>query len=429
MNEERVFAKIAWRLMPFIMLLYVVNYIDRVNVGFAALTMNSDLGLSPTVFGIGGTTFFIGYLLFQVPANLMLEKLGARIWIFIILAVWGLVSAANAFISGPYSYYALRLLLGVAESGFFPGMLLYMTFWFPPYYRSRFIGWFMASIPLANIIGGPLSTSILEMDGIWGLKGWQWMFILEGIPATLFAFLTLFLLPDRPATASFLSAEEKKFIASRLKAEDRSEHHDLWPALKDPRVYMIGLVLTGNQVALYGIQLWMPQMVQAMGYSNFWNGFIVAGPFLVSMVAMIWWARRSDMKRERIWHVAIPMVIGAAGLLAASILQNNVLVLIALTFALVGTLSYNGPFFSLPSTFLAGTAAAGGIGFVNTLGSIGRSAGPPLVGVLKEQSGNYSSGMVAMALALLMGAGVALLLGRMMAARNGAVLAAKPSRG
>lgn len=425
--DDRVFAKCARRLIPFIMLLYVVNYIDRVNVGFAALTMNKDVGLTPTEYGIGGTMFFIGYLIFQVPANLILERLGARRWVFVILTVWGLVSAANALTAGTYSYYGLRLFLGIAEAGFFPGMLLYMTYWFPQSYRSRFIATFMAAIPMANIIGGPLSTSILEMDGIWGLHGWQWMFILEGLPATFFAFLALMLLPDRPANAGWLSDDEKKYIAKRMVSEDSTDHHDFWPALRDPRVYAIGLILAGNQVGLYGIQLWMPQMVQAMGFSNFANGFVVAGPFLVAMAAMIWWGRRSDMKRERIWHVAIPLLVGAGGLIAASLVQSNALVLIALTVALVGTLSYNGPFFSLPSTFLAGTAAAGGIGFVNTIGSIGRSIGPPVVGVLKEQSGNYASGMVAMASAMLMAAAIVLVLGRVMAARKAAM--AKQGRG
>ena len=417
-DQEKVFAKCAWRLIPFIMLLYVVNYIDRVNVGFAALTMNKDLGLSPTVYGIGGTTFFIGYLIFQVPANLMLERVGARRWVFLILAVWGIVSSANALTSDTYTYYGLRLLLGVAEAGFFPGMLLYMTYWFPQSYRSRFIGLFMSAIPMANIIGGPISTSILEMDGLWGLHGWQWMFLLEGVPAVICAFAALILLPDRPASASWLSPEEKSFIAGRLTSEDKPDHRNLWPALTDPRVYAIGLILAGNQVGLYGIQLWMPQMVQSMGVSNFANGFVVAVPFLCAMLAMIWWGYKSDKGGDRTTYVALSLLLAAGSLIAASFAQSNILVLILLTLALCGTLAYNGPFFSLPSTFLAGTAAAGGLGFVNTLGSVGRSVASPIVGVLKEQSGNYSSGMAAMGIAELMAAVVALVLGRVMAQRK-----------
>jgi ACS family tartrate transporter-like MFS transporter len=400
------------------MLLYVVNYIDRVNVGFAALTMNKDLGLSPSVFGFGAGIFFLGYLIFQVPANLILEKIGARRWMFIILAVWGVISAANAFMQGPLSYYALRFLLGVAEAGFFPGMLLYMTYWFPHSWRGRFVGIFMAAIPLANIIGGPLSTSILGMDGIGGLHGWQWMFILEGLPASIFAFLALKLLPDRPANASWLTAEEKQRVVARLAAEDTSEHRDFWPAVRDPRVIALGLVLLGNQIGLYGVQLWLPQIVQGMGFSNFANGFVVALCFIAGMIAMIAWARRSDAKGERIWHVAIPLLLGAFGLALAAVAQSNLLILLSLALALVGTLSYNGPFFSLPSTFLAGTAAAGGIGFVNTIGSLGRFIGPYGVGVLKESSGGYASAMAAMATAMMISAIIVLVMGRKMGARK-----------
>jgi ACS family tartrate transporter-like MFS transporter len=418
MNEQLIFSKCARRLIPFIMLLYVVNYIDRVNVGFAALTMNRDLGLSPTVFGLGAGIFFVGYLIFQVPANLILERMGARRWVFLMLAIWGLISAANALMQGPLSYYTLRFVLGVAEAGFFPGMLLYMTYWFPQSYRGRFIAIFMAAIPLANIIGGPLSTTILEMDGIAGLRGWQWMFVIEGLPVSLLAFLSLIWLPDRPAKAAWLSADEKKTIAARLASEDTSEHHDFWPAVRDPRVYAIGLVLAGNQVGLYGIQLWLPQIVQSMGFSNLATGFVVALAFIAGMVAMIVWGRRSDIKRERIWHVALPLLLAAASLAVASIVQSNVLILLALALGLVGTLSYNGPFFSLPSTFLAGTAAAGGIGLVNSIGSLGRFVGPTIVGVLKEETGGYAAGMAAMGAAMTLSALIVLALGRAMASRK-----------
>jgi ACS family tartrate transporter-like MFS transporter len=422
MTEDQIFAKMARRLLPFVMLLYVVNYIDRVNVGFAALTMNRDLGLSPAVFGFGASIFFVGYMIFQVPANLMLEKLGARRWMFIILAVWGLLSAANAFMQGPLSYYALRLLLGIAEAGFFPGMLLYMTYWFPHSWRSRFVGIFMAAIPLSNIIGGPLSTSILGMDGILGLHGWQWMFILEGLPATALAFLSLKLLPDRPASATFLTEEEKRIVIARLrKDEGTSEHRAFWPALRDPRVIALGLVLLGNQIGLYGVQLWLPQIVKDMGFTNFATGFVVALCFIASMVVMILWARHSDTTGERIWHVAIPLLLGAFGLMFAALVQSDMLVLLSLAVALVGTLAYNGPFFSLPSTFLAGTAAAGGIGFVNTIGSLGRFIGPYGVGVLKESSGGYSSAMAAMGAAMMVSGLIVLVMGRKMGTRKVAV--------
>jgi len=418
MTEDQIFARCARRLIPFIAVLYVLNYIDRVNVGFAALTMNKDLGFSPAVFGFGASVFFVGYLIFQVPANLMLEKIGARRWMFTILAVWGVISAANAFMTGPLSYYTLRFLLGVAEAGFFPGMLLYMTYWFPHSWRGRFVGLFMAAIPMANIIGGPLSTSILGLDGIAGLHGWQWMFLLEGVPVSIFAFLALKLLPDGPASASWLTAEEKQRVTARLAKEDTSEQTEFWPALRDPRVIALGLVLLGNQIGLYGVQLWLPQIVQGMGFSNFATGFVVALCFIAAMIAMILWARRSDATGERIWHVTIPLMLGAFGLALAAVAQSNVLMLLSLALALVGMLAYNGPFFSLPSTFLGGTAAAGAIGFVNTIGSLGRFIGPYGVGVLKQSSGGYSSAMAAMATAMLVSALIVIALGRNMAARK-----------
>jgi ACS family tartrate transporter-like MFS transporter len=417
MTDEQVFGKCQRRLIPFIFLLYLVNYIDRVNVSFAALTMNKDLGFSPTVYGLGaGAVFFTGYLIFQVPANLILERIGARIWVFLILAVWGVISGANALIHDAISFYVLRFFLGVAEAGFFPGMLLYMTYWFPQSWRGRFIGGFMAAIPMANIVGGPLSSVILEMDGIAGLHGWQWMFILEGLPATLLGFAALKWLPDGPASAPWLSAQEKTFIASRLKATDTSEHKDFWPALLDLRVIGLGLILLGNQCSLYGIQLWLPQMLQGMGITNLANGFVAAPCYIAGMIAMIYWGRRSDAKNERIRHVAIPLSLAALGLIVASVAQSPPIMLLAVTVALIGTLAYNGPFFSLPTTFLAGTAAAGGIGFVNTIGSLGRFLGPTGVGYLKEQSGDYSSSMVALAVIMLMSVGIVLMLGRRMQA-------------
>ena len=416
--DDLIFRRCARRLMPFILMLYLVNYIDRVNVGFAALTMNKDLSFSPAIFGFGASIFFIGYLIFQVPANLILDKFGARRWVFLMLAVWGVVSASNAFISGPFSYYALRLLLGIAEAGFFPGMLLYMTYWFPDAWRGRFVGIFMAAIPMANIIGGPLSTTILQMNGVAGLHGWQWMFILEGIPATVLAFASLKLLPDRPSKASWLSAHEKQRIERILAAESHVEKKELWPALFDYRVIALGLALLGNQCGLYGVQLWLPQIVQGMGFSNFATGFVVSLCFIAAMVSMILWARRSDAQHERIWHVIIPLTLGGFGLIFAAAAQSPIVMLLALTISLVGMLAYNGPFFSLPATFLTGTAAAGGIGLINTIGSFGRIIGPSMVGVLKQQSGGYSSAMAGLASLMLASALIVFIMGRAMAIRQ-----------
>ncbi len=416
--DDLIFARCARRLMPFVALLYLVNYIDRVNVGFAALTMNKDLGLSPAVYGFGASIFFAGYLIFQVPGNLILEKFGARRWVFLMLAVWGVISASNAFMTGPLSYYGLRLILGITEAGFFPGMLLYMTYWFPNSWRGRFVGVFMMAIPMANIVGAPLSTTILGMDGLAGLHGWQWMFILEGLPATLLAFLSLKLLPDRPAKASWLSAGEKQRIERILAAESHAEQKEFWPAIRDPRVIALGLALLGNQCGLYGVQLWLPQMVHGMGFSNFATGFVVSLCFIAGMIAMIFWARRSDAHNERVWHVVIPLTLAAFGLAFAAIAPTPLLMLLALTVSLVGTLAYNGPFFSLPATFLAGTAAAGGIGFINTIGSFGRIIGPGIVGWLKQETGNYSAAMAALACAMLLASLIVVVMGRRMAVRK-----------
>jgi ACS family tartrate transporter-like MFS transporter len=276
----------------------------------------------------------------------------------------------------------------------------------------------MAAIPLANIIGGPLSTSILAMNGIAGLHGWQWMFILEGIPVTLLAFGSLKLLPDRPANATWLTREEKTRVERILAADSRAEQKDFWPGLFDLRVIALGLVLLGNQCTLYGVQLWLPQIVHGMGFSTFATGFVVSLCFIAGMVAMILWARRSDARNERIWHVIVPLGLAALGLMLAAAAQSPLLMLLALALSLAGTLAYNGPFFSLPATFLAGTAAAGGIGFINTIGSLGRFVGPWMVGVLKQESGGYSSAMAALAMLMLGATLLVFAMGRLMAVRK-----------
>ena len=417
-EQDRVFAKCAWRLIPFMVLLYVVNFLDRVNVGFAALTMNRDLGFSPIVYGFGAGSFFVSYLLLEVPSNVVLARVGARLWIFRIVLSWGVVSAANAFVQGPLSFYALRFLLGAAEAGLYPGMLLYLTYWFPEAYRGRFTAAFIAAAPLATVIGGPLSSLILGMNGVAGLRGWQWLFLLEGLPAFLLSFAVLKLLPDGPAHASWLSAREKHIIAMRLAAEDSAEHRKLWPALCDPRVLALSLVLFGIGFARFGIGLWLPQIVQSMGVSDSANGFIVALPYIASIVAMILWGRSSDVRGERIWHVALPALLGAVGFVVASLVHSYLLVLLALTVATMGIHATWGPFFSLPSSFLRGTAAAGGIALIVAAGNLGGALGTNLMGVLKQETGGYATGMAALALGLVLSAIIVLALGRNMAIRK-----------
>lgn len=417
MSEHQIFTKCAWRLIPFMVLLYLVNFIDRNNAGFAALTMNADLGFSPTVFGLGAGIFFVGYALFQVPANVILERVGARRWVFCILALWGLLSASNALVQSPLSFYVVRFLLGVAEAGFFPGMLLYLTYWFPRAYLARFTANFMVAIPVSFVIGGPLASFILGMDGVAGLHGWQWLFLIEGVPAFLLAFTVLRLLPDGPAHAPWLTSEERKTIAARLAAEEPPGRPDLWSALRDPRVLALGLANFAFQASGYGVGLWLPQIVQAMGFSNFANGFVIVLPFAVGACAMILGGRSSSVRGERIFHVAVPWLLAASGFAVAGVMQSNMTVLAAMTFGWLGYYAAYGAFFSLPSSFLRGTAAAGGIGLFNTVGSIGGFFGPSLFGVLREGSGEYAASMAAAAFGMMLAALIVLAVGRAMTSR------------
>jgi len=412
-EHARIFSKCAWRLIPFILVVYFLNYVDRVNVGFAALTMNRDLELSPAAFGFGAGIFFLGYLLFQVPGNVILQRVGARRWIFCIMVVWGFVSAANAFVQGPLGFYSLRFVLGIAEAGFFPGMLLYLTYWFPQAYLARYTASFMTGIPLAFIIGAPVSSLILELDGAAGFHGWQWLFIIEGLPACLLGLVALKLLPDVPSHAPWLTDDEKRTIAGYLAVPGSQERHSLWLALRDPRVFALGLVLLGSQFGLYGVQLWMPQIVQGMGYTPLATGFIVALPFMAAMGAMIFWGRSSDVRGERFWHITLAALVAASGFALASLARSDLLVLVGLALGLVGTLSVPGPLFSLPSSFLGGAAAAGAIALINAMGSLGRFLGPTVVGAFRQNSETYVSGMVALAIALALSAAIALTLRRM----------------
>jgi ACS family tartrate transporter-like MFS transporter len=424
-EQERVFTKCAWRLIPFIMLLYVVNFIDRSNVGFAALTMNRDLGFSPSVFGFGSGVFFIGYVLFQVPATVLLERVGARRLIFCIMALWGLVSASNAFVRGAQSFYALRFLLGVAEAGFFPGMIFYLTLWFPKRHRGRYSATFSSAIPLAGVIGGPLSGLILGMDGMAGLRGWQWLFLIQGLPASLLALSVLKYLPDGPAHATWLDDSERENIATNLSAGVLVEERSLWKSLRDPRVLALGVAAFASGSAVYATSLWLPQIIHAMGFSNRATGFVSALPYMAAMGAMIFWGRSSDASGERIWHIALAWLLAASGFAIASIAQSHALTLLGLIFAVVGVLSAFGPFYSVPSSFLSGAAAAGSIALINAIATLGGFAGPVLVGILKERTGGYATAFAALALGLVLAALIVLALGRAMSLRPAIVQPAR----
>ncbi len=410
---ETVFTKCAWRLIPFITLLYVVAFIDRSNVGFAALTMNRDLGFSPAVFGFGAGIFFLGYVTFQIPTAILLARLGARRVICCVMLVWGLVSA-NAFMRDAHGFYLLRFLLGVAEGGFTPSMIFYLTLWFPEAYRGRFIATFCTAIPIAGIISGPLSGLILGMEGIGGLHGWQWLFLIQGLPAVLLAFVTLAVLPDGPAQAGWLSGAEKDTIAAHLAADAPPTGRSMGQALCDPRLVLLGLAGLGSGCALYGINLWLPQIIHAMGFSNRATGFVAALPYVVSMAAMIAWARFSDGRGERLWHTALTMLVAATALTVAACAGNFLMVLVALTVAMASGLSGIGPFQSLVSSFSRGAASAGGLALVNTIGTFGGFVGPVIVGQLKAQTHGYGAAMAALAAAQLLAALIVLGTNRLM---------------
>jgi len=421
-DEDKVFTKCAWRLIPFLGLLYFVAHIDRTNAGLAALTMNKDLGFSPTVFGFGAGIFFMGYAVFQVPANVILERIGARRWVFFIVAVWGMLSASNALVQTSISFYVVRFLLGVAESGFVPGMFLYLTYWFPRGHLARYTAYFMIANPLSFVIGGPLSSLILRMDGLAGLHGWQWLFLLEGLPAFLLSFAVLKFLPDRPARAEWLTSREQDTVAARLSTEEPSGRPDLWSALRDPRVIALGIAYSAFNAASYGIYLWVPQIVRAMGFSNTATGFIVALCFVAAIPAIILGGRSSSKRGERIWHVGLLWLLAGACLAAASVVQSNAIILAALAIGLAAQYAPFGAFFSLPSSFLRGTAAAGGIGLINTFGNIGSFLGPILIGVLMQGSGNYSTGFGMDAIGYALAALIVIAVGRALAPRPKMVL-------
>lgn len=411
-QDRALFARVATRIIPLMILMYAIAFLDRSNLAFAALEMNEDLGFSPEVYGFGAGIFFIGYFLFEVPSNVIIEKVGARIWICRIMITWGLVSGAMAFVQGTASFYTLRFLLGVAEAGFAPGMLLYMTYWFPAELRAKYLGLYLVAIPLANMIGAPLSSWLLGFDGIMGLHGWQWLFIIEAMPALIVGVAVLWLLPDGPGKTRWLSSAEKERIAfllsrERMGAGARSHSH-LWPALQDSRVLLMCGIYVCITIGIYGINMWLPTMTKSMGFSLQQVGLIVAFVYLLSAIALPIWGLSSDRSQERIAHVAIPCFAAAAGFAASGYFVSPDLVIASLALAGIGVLALLPPFWALPPRFLAGTAAAGGIALINATGNLGGFIGPYLVGWIKGSTQGFTTGMLA--LAFFMGLAGALML-------------------
>lgn len=413
--EERVLRKITWRIVPFIMVLYLIAFIDRVNIGFASLTMNQDLGFSSTVFGIGAGIFFLGYFIFEVPSNLILNKVGARIWIARVMITWGLVSGAMALVQGTTSFYVLRFLLGVAEAGFFPGIILYLSYWFPARRRAAVTAMFMAAAPLATAIGSPISGALLEMHGLWGLAGWQWMFIIEAIPALILGVVVLFYLTDRPEKANWLSAEERSWLVKTMAQEQAGKpkaSHSIWAGLADVRVLALSLVYFGTSAGLYTLGIWSPQIIKGFGLSSFHVGLINAVPAVFAVAAMIFWARNSDRTGERTWHVVGACLLAAAGLAFATGATTVVAVLLALTLVNIGISASKPPLWSMPTMFLSGPAAAAGIATINSIGNLGGFVGPSMIGWIHDTTGSFAGGLYFVAGLLVISAVVTLILAR-----------------
>lgn len=413
--EASAQGKARRRLIPFLFLLYVVAYLDRVNIGFAALQMNADLGLSAAAFGLGAGIFFVGYTLFEIPSNLLLERFGARRWLARIMISWGVISVAMLFARGPASFYLLRFLLGVGEAGFFPGVILYLTYWFPAAERARAVAWFMTATALAGVVGGPLSGFLLSMHGLLGLAGWQWLFLVEGLPAVALGLVVLRVLPDGPAQAAWLSAPERDALVTRLERDHSSRighpHRRLADALRSGRVWIVCAIYGCTVIGLYGVSFWLPQILRGQAsWSDARIAALTALPYALAAVTMVAVAAHSDRTGERRWHVAMPLWVAGAGFALASQVRTPALSLVALTVAAMGIWASLGPFWTLPTALLEGTAAAGGIALVNSVGNIGGFIGPFAVGAARDATGTFGAALAGLACLLVLGGTLALLI-------------------
>jgi ACS family tartrate transporter-like MFS transporter len=426
--SDRASRKAGWRLIPFLTLCYVIAFLDRVNVGFAALTMNKELGLTAEMFGFGAGIFFLGYFIFEVPSNLILEKVGARRWIARIMISWGVISASFAFVpaislilqsldfsffDNARTFYLMRFIFGAAEAGFYPGIMLYLTYWFTADERARCVGVFFMGVPLALVIGGPISGFVLDtLDGSMGIGGWQWLFIIEGVPSVLVGLWALRHLTDQPREAAWLEPDERIALQARIdhqrKSREAIRHYKLGEALTNPRVLGLSLVLFGIVSGQYGLVYWLPQIVRGVATDigldkvtgasiNALTGYLVAVPYAFAIVAMIWWTRHSDVTHERVWHVVCPAVVSGLSLIACAYLGNPILAAVALVICAMGGFAALPTFWTLPTGFLTGSAAAGGIALINSIGNLGGFAGPYAIGWIKDATGETTLGLVVLA--------------------------------
>jgi MFS transporter, ACS family, tartrate transporter len=397
-QQEKILRKNAIRLLPILTFAYLINYLDRTNISFAALTMNRDIGLTATQYGRGAGIFFLGYCLFEIPSNLALYRFGARLWIARIMITWGLLSIAMVLVGGVWSFYVLRFLLGVAEAGFFPGVAFYLACWFPAQYRARILAGFLVAIPFSTVVGAPLSGLLLELDGTLGLAGWKWLFILEGLPAVVFGFVVAYLLVDRPEAAHWLDPKEREVLADMLAAEPRERVRvGIIEAIRDPRVIICALVQFGFTLGSYGILFWLPQIIKASGMSNLAVTALTAIPYGFATLAMIWWALIVDKSGKKIGNLVLTCGLGAVGLVVSVLTDSLTIGLIGLTIALIGITSARAVFWTIPTRFMTGVGAASGLAFINSIGVAGGYFGPELMGTLKDLTGGYFAGLLTMA--------------------------------
>ncbi len=399
--EKTTLRKVYLRLVPYCFVLYILCYIDRINVSFAALTMNKDLGLTAYIYGLAAGAFFWGYCLLEIPSNIILEKVGARPWITRIMVTWGLLSAATAFVTGPWSFFTVRVLIGAAEAGLFPGILLYFHRWFPQRHRGRVTAGFLIGLPLATAIGAPLSTAFLQMDGIWGLHGWQWMYLGEGLPTAIIGCTVWFYLTERPSEAMWLKPEERAWLDAELAMERREietvQKHSIWMAFSDLRVILLTIIFAGIGMAGVGLILFLPQILKGIGMTNTQAGLLTAVPYVFGTIGMIAAGWISDRTKDRFWILTVTCSCAVAGLVLGAMWRDSLWVLAAFSLATVGFYGMKSPFWPLPSTFLTGPALAAGLAFINSVGNFAGYLGPIAVGYAKDATGSFEVGLYVLA--------------------------------
>ena len=410
--EQRTMPKVYMRLLPFVFACYFLCYLDRINVGFAALTMNKDLGLDPAIYGMAAGAFFWGYFLFEVPSNLILEKVGARIWIARIMVTWGLLSGATAFCTGPWSFMTVRFLLGIAEAGLFPGMVLYFTYWFPDRHRARIVSAFTLALPFAVALGAPVSTGFLELDGMLGLAGWKWMYLLEAAPTIILGIAVLFYMTDRPAVANWLAADERNWLSSTLEHERRQiESHGVVSLMRsfwDPTVVLLTVNYLGIVTASLGMLIFLPQIIKTLGFTNMQVGWVTMIPYLCGAASMMFVGWLSDRTGERRWNLFVTCALGCVGLVICGLYVNSYWAIVGMSIAAIGFYGTKGPFWAMPPMFLTGSAAAASIAWINSVGNLGGFFGPSIVGWAKEITGSYAGGVYALSAFALMSAIISL---------------------